>query len=108
MRSALSFSIILYLLFLLMQPCQDVFAADGGNEVGHNTAHAPMPADEENSDACSPFCICSCCSTGLAYYPLIGIEPPARKLPVIEKPAIGHNDPFIGSYQNSIWQPPKA
>ncbi|MBX3244506.1 MAG: hypothetical protein KF685_08635 [Acidobacteria bacterium] len=110
MRAFASSFMILYLLFLLIQPCQDVFAS--GPETASNSAevtsfHSPLPDEEENTDACSPFCICSCCSISMAYYPLTGVEPPSQIMPMIKKPENGHNDPFLGSYQNSIWQPPK-
>lgn len=109
MRKFSSTFIILYLLFLLTQPCQDVFASANTTVKAADEAVAvnlPLPTEEKNVDACSPFCICSCCSISVGYYspfllnPALMTEPP-------EGLVTSYKDPFLGSYHHSIWQPPK-
>jgi len=52
---------IMYMSFL---PCgDDLFADICSAEVAHHHPPGESPDDHEDSDFCSPFCICSCCQT---------------------------------------------
>ena len=72
------------------------------SEFSDHTQHSNDCGD----DNCSPFCICSCCSSGMDY--------PVKQFFQIKRPAlIGDTTPsFIPnsipfSFNSSIWQPPK-
>lgn len=102
----------LYLLALSLVPCGD---GGGGivemiNDV-FEIEHEHMTDHEQhsqgcNDDACSPFCICSCCSTVM--------DSPV-KLPLTLKALVPTPEaqPFFiphilhFSFKYSIWQPPK-
>jgi hypothetical protein len=108
-RKAISFTLSLYMILLLTQPCQDVFALP--QEVGSQTRTVALrnePADSEcESETCSPFCICSCCSLSVincTFTTAVNLETVAT--PDADG-VISYADPYATAYQPSIWQPPK-
>jgi len=105
---AASFSIIVYILFLLSQPCRDAFAAPSINEENEAIAavHAPLLA-EESSDICSPFCICSCCSLTVGYHSTLYMVDPEHVAIAGRKNDLEYKNPVIENFSASIWQPPK-
>jgi len=108
-RKAISFTLTLYVILLLTQPCQDVFALP--HEAGSQTSTVTLrhePADSEcESETCSPFCICSCCSLSVINCTFTT----AVNLETVPTPnaggVISYTDPYATAYQPSIWQPPK-
>jgi hypothetical protein len=104
------FGFIVYLVMLLTQPCQDVFAAvndcAGSDEC---TAHFDDPAGSDPvSDDCSPLCICACCSLSVADHSFpFGIKTVLTVRPLSQK-TIEYQNTHAKTYQTSIWQPPKA
>ena len=104
-----SLFLIVYVLFLSVQPCEDVIAQFDGH--GHRiaaTSHFEERSTHEDSDECSPFCICSCCGMPVASrqtaYVVLGFEPANAG----RTTASIYKDPYQRNFLSSIWQPPKA
>lgn len=107
---AFSFVFIVYIVMLLTQPCQDMLAGfDGGKNSDSAAVRIDQPADpQHSSDDCSPLCFCSCCSLSVAdrANPRISMT----TIATISFSAIPteYDAPVTSTFQNSIWQPPKA
>ena len=104
------FSFIVYIVLLLTQPCQDA-GAMVNNGVAKTTPFSQNDKPYQNdprSDECSPFCICSCCGLSVAEH-----STSLRVTTRIERIAlptifIEYKNSNTTTYQDSIWQPPKA
>lgn len=100
-----------YMLALSLVPCSDgggglVTLVNHFSDVEHSIDADHDHSNDCGDDLCSPFCICSCCSSALD----IPIKLPfqLKSLPPkpIEKPSFFSS--FIPtSFNHSIWQPPK-
>lgn len=104
------FSFIVYLVILLTQPCQDLIAKfDECSKQDTQIAHTEKQSDPfPQSDDCSPFCFCSCCSLSVANRSS-AIAATARIEPVAILTATSeYRSPNTATYHDSIWQPPKA
>ena len=101
------FVIVVYILFLLTQPCQDVLGArpsDGGR------GSASIAADKgecEDENSCSPFCICSCRQAPAGYFSYESAIQPKILTAPSRTPEIGYVCHVPFATLNSIWQPPK-
>ena len=85
-------------------PCTDGANAMGGKGK-QETVKASHPQDSHpKTDACSPFCSCSCCS-GTPIPQVLG------KLTLVKPELVKHYNPlFSSSIQGislAIWQPPQ-
>ena len=107
---AFCFIFIVYIVLLLTQPCQDMIAAfDGGNDPNSAVARVDQPSNPEHpSDDCSPLCFCSCCSLSVADRAVAKIS--VTTIATVSFSAIPteYTSPVTSTFQNSIWQPPKA
>lgn len=105
---AVSFSIIVYILFLLSQPCQDVFAASAtiDSEPVATVGSHQTPGDEQG-EFCSPFCICSCCGLNVGYHSVFMVAEPKRVKTVMLENLLENTYPALSIPSYSIWQPPK-
>ncbi|MFT3744147.1 MAG: hypothetical protein QM785_07625 [Pyrinomonadaceae bacterium] len=105
-----SFVFIVYIVMLLTQPCQDMIAAfDGGNGPNSAVAHVDQPSDPQYStDDCSPLCFCSCCSLSVADRAIAKISVTTIATVTLSESPREYDSPFTSTFQNSIWQPPKA
>ncbi|MFZ1700859.1 MAG: DUF6660 family protein [Pyrinomonadaceae bacterium] len=106
-----SLTLVLFaiLLFLSVQPCEDVFA--GLDSQGHRVAsfaHLEQPAEDGDSDNCSPLCICSCCSMSVVSrsfgFSLFDAPGPIN----FETEVASYRDSYQTNSLSEIWQPPKA
>lgn len=110
--------IIAYLLAIYMFALAFVPCSDGGSglvEIIYHlsgVAHDHPSSDHDHSkncgdDFCSPFCICSCCSSALD----TPTEPAALafyiSLPRYETVPVFTDQHFLPGYHPSIWQPPR-
>jgi hypothetical protein len=108
-RKAISFILTFYVIVLLTQPCQDVFALP--READSQTNVVALTDEPDDSDCedenCSPFCICSCCSLSVIHCTFTN----AVTLEATSNPdadgVIRYTNPYSNAYQSSIWQPPK-
>ncbi|MEK7857253.1 MAG: hypothetical protein AAB288_14270 [Acidobacteriota bacterium] len=104
------FIFIVYIFVLLAQPCQDAFGdLDTSGHKKDAVAHVDRPApSDEHSDECSPFCICSCCGhQTAARFPSASMSMKADHV-LISADISDYTAPSTSTFQNSIWQPPKA
>ena len=107
MRPA-AFVIIVYILFLLMQPCQDIFAAHALSPDEARTLEVSVgDLDAEAEEECSPFCICSCRTVPAAEYSTSFISQPKEITPIHRKNPVYYTNPQTKSFAATIWQPPK-
>ncbi len=101
--------LLLALLFstLAFTPCADMHAESVAAEVGHfddNASDDPC----ENTDHCTPFCVCSCCGAlSVQLVAPVQLElyvslPKPRQRAMFEPNIIGSNFPA------KAWQPPRA
>lgn len=91
-----------YLLVLMVLPCNDVHAQ---TLLTSKMQFSQVQNGEHHEDFCTPFCICSCCTTPIiiqsnTYFEVSYFENFQTKVPVFYK-SITSN--FFGS----IWQPPQ-
>lgn len=92
-----------YLLILMVLPCNDAHAQSG---TILETQFAQLQNDQHHEDFCTPFCICSCCTTPI----------------ILAQAAIIFEVSYFENYQSqttsfyksitsaffgSIWQPPQ-
>ncbi len=105
------FSVIfsMYILVLSCLPCGDVDdckVADNDKVSFSKTSHSEH---QEDTETCSPFCICACCGTNIAYNFFFST-------PISEKQTTQYsqklnivytNDSFSSNFYGNIWQPPK-
>ncbi|MBP9664013.1 MAG: hypothetical protein KBD94_05285 [Pyrinomonadaceae bacterium] len=109
MRIASLFFIV-YTFILVTQPCQDIAsllsACDGeGTRIAHVEGE---PDTRSDADLCSPFCICSCCSLPVSEARLAMTVTVRTTLAPVAAQATDYENAATYSFQNSIWQPPKA
>lgn len=91
-----------YLLILMVLPCNDAHAQ---TETIFQTQSSQVSQDEHHEDFCTPFCICSCCTT-----PII-----VQSMTVFEVSYFDNHFSKISSFYKSItsnffgsiWQPPQ-
>jgi hypothetical protein len=109
-RKLTAIGLIIYVLILLTQPCQDVFA--GKAEFDRSTTLSALIEKDADNDCgpetCSPFCICSCCSLSLAYQVFttsINADPAVHARTDTTN---SYRKPYDLNFQTNIWQPPKA
>ena len=99
----------IYILFLSLQPCEEL-KANVELRVNKTTRQTQMRAAEkasQESDDCSPFCICSCCHFSTAYQFRTFTVTGKLTTTEILSPKYSYQNPYSKAYKNSIWQPPK-
>jgi hypothetical protein len=93
----------MYIFCLSAIPCGD---KENCNEFSETHATRSNDQDSHSDEACSPFCLCSCC--GCAGFQ-IAYSPEFEK-PLIspkENEVLPYASNFTSIYIASIWQPPK-
>jgi hypothetical protein len=92
-------------LILSCMPCQDDIVIKSGKSTIELAKSSQNQQDNHKKDACSPFCTCSCCYSGVNFTfssPVIG------KIEVIaEKIEVYYITSVIRSMSSPVWQPPK-
>jgi hypothetical protein len=106
------FSVIfsLYIILLACLPCGDASdctkVTDTNQFSFYQTEHSGHTDDAET---CSPFCICACCGTNIAFsfqFPVVAPDAECSFRP--EKATIAYqNEAWISNFYGNIWQPPK-
>ncbi|MCB9287858.1 MAG: hypothetical protein H6560_11125 [Lewinellaceae bacterium] len=109
MRSATSTILAIYLLTLAFLPCADnaqvcVAEASGQPVEITNLAGGIHHHSSEESDHCSPLCICSCCGT----FVVLGLKPapPVQRIAAIEEEPLLPVNRIADSYLSSVFRPP--
>lgn len=101
----ISVVLIVYILFLLTQPCQDVFAAP--KNINSSADIQQTEHEEKEADECSPFCICSCCSLSVGYHSLTSVLEPNPVISIHRTNSTEYCEPHLNNFSDAIWQPPK-
>lgn len=91
----------IYVLGLSLMTCTDGMVKDDCALTTH--FHAAQDSQHGEDEACSPFCVCSCCSnvvvTTIAY--TFTLSPVIGERSVLPAPR------FTSAERASVWQPPK-
>ncbi|TPD65707.1 DUF6660 family protein [Flavobacterium microcysteis] len=102
-RHFLTSFLSVYLLVLMILPCNDVHAQP--QTVSH-TQISQLENEQHHEDFCTPFCICACCTTPIIIHSAIVFDMAPHfdnsytKTPSFYKPV-------TSSFFGSIWQPPQ-
>ncbi len=108
--------IIVYILSIHMIALSLIPCGDGGGDIVEiakhffEIEHTHSTDHKEHSkgcgdDTCSPFCICSCCSSGIDYPKNSSLQ--LKPLSLLVKTIPSFISTFLpSSYNNAIWQPP--
>jgi hypothetical protein len=102
-----AFIAVVYIVFLLTQPCADVFAMHAERETRPVMQAVTLDECEESGEACSPFCVCSCCSVPASYQHFSVSKGSQRIAAVSSASNFDYTNPFTASFHASVWQPPK-
>jgi len=102
-RQILTLLLSVYLLALMALPCND-----DHSHTSVTTENQIAQADNHHDDidACSPFCVCACCTTPIMVQQLISFD----SLPFItpyNREVTSFYAPVTATYSGSIWQPPQ-
>ena len=103
-----AFIIVVYILVLLTQPCQDVLGAPPSvsGEVGISQG-AEDEDCEEGDDGCSPFCICSCRQAPAGYFSIETEPAMTISVKAEHSSELEYECRIPSASLTSIWQPPK-
>ena len=92
-----------YLLVLMVLPCNDAHAT---TEIFSKTHFSQVTQDEHHEDFCTPFCICSCCTT-----PIIVAQPAiifeVSYFENFQTQTTSFYKSITSNFYGSIWQPPQ-
>ena len=64
---------------------------------------------QEDSETCSPFCICACCGTTMVssfLFPTL-ISETSHQVVTEKGDNLAYHNSFISDFYGNIWQPPK-
>lgn len=101
------FIFIIHVVALLSVPCDDFFP-DVPNNQSQIAMFDTSNDTETQSDDCSPLCICSCCGQSVASPVLnFGVTTEIENVAIITT-LTEYAAPVTTTYNNSVWQPPKA
>jgi len=94
-----------YILTLSCFPCGDVRECNDSVEL--EISAASDHADHTHtSEACTPFCTCSCCAASTFFqYPAAAVNPPKVTFASLKFPGYEVSD--LSEISFAIWQPPK-
>lgn len=101
--------VLLMTVGLSLAPCDDAFAfsADKGTIASVANSDEP-PSSEEDSDDCSPFCICACCVHTVASCDATMTVTAAHLAATIAGTPFQHHPTRINAHLSAVWQPPKS
>ncbi|WP_366086037.1 DUF6660 family protein [Hydrotalea sp.] len=94
----------IFLLYLSCLPCGDRGEYNVKNlaKISESTNHH---GHKHSSDACTPFCNCSCCAASAFHSPLLKVQTDKVYFQSVKFPL--HNEDCNTEVFYSIWQPPK-
>lgn len=99
-------STILSIMFLLLSflPCADMEA----NDFSQTLVEKSSSEHNQDYDACSPFCICNCCSSHVFAFDttICSLDLDIIKK-TIENKIPEYKSIFASNFFGSIWQPPQ-
>lgn len=105
----------IYIIVLAAYPCADKHI-DGTTNASHSLAHSHVHSQtheqhnhspEDETDLCSPFCICNCCGQSvLSYVPTVVFNF-HNSIEEIETLNSIYKSNLYANFFSSIWQPPQ-
>ncbi len=96
-----------YILLLSLAPCEE-FAVKAELRFDKVSEQIQIQTtDEETSDDCSPFCICSCCHFSTVYQFKTFAVTNKITISAILKLENLYQNPYAQDFKTSVWQPPK-
>ena len=100
----LAFILSIYLLALNLAPCEDNIVLDGEVKTEISQAVGDEHQHQE-SDLCSPFCICQCCQISITHFIIPNIK---FDLAYISTQDFFYLNGSEKDFTSSILQPPRA
>jgi hypothetical protein len=94
----------MYVLYMVSLPCVDE-AIDNSKTFTELATTHHHHHDPGQADACSPFCVCACCSVTVDLSVFVFVSNPVRN---IQSKLVPYYKENVSSYFHSIWQPPKV
>lgn len=92
-----------YILAISAIPCSDGFNECESTQATHETHNH----GNDQTDQCSPFCVCACCGT-VVTLKMFRVSTQVAKLPIKEKQKFPVKEfDFTSNFYKNIWQPPK-
>lgn len=104
MKNFLGYIMAFMVLAFSLLPCADGAPAVEGKASHELVKKMPQHSDGDNNDACSPFCICSCC-TGFSITAKLLV--PFTITPFVETAFTFYIPDRLYSIAFPIWQPPQ-
>ena len=99
-----AFIMALIVLALSVMPCMEGGFANNGS-AKTEISKAGNQKEHGNSDDCSPFCSCSCCS-GVVFFQAFSFNYLDKPVFLAKKYSV-YKPSFYSDISFSIWQPPK-
>jgi len=94
------------MLVLSSLPCGDTDECNENNPAPIATKASSHDRHDDDTENCTPFCICACCATAIIYQPLAAFKISAKLFPTIYNPA--PETDYVSQVSVAIWQPPKV
>lgn len=101
LKKALSIFFCFYFIALMAKPCADKGDCNEFNQIKTSQSEHQK---EHSDEICTPFCVCSCCSTNVL---VTDYSCALINLTLINAIYKAQEDSKISSIIISIWQPPK-
>jgi hypothetical protein len=101
----LALILALYVLLLPCVPCMDMDECTGDSAT--ETSSSSTNHDNDENEACNPFCSCACC--GQVFYPNLQPGKTAAYKPLIDLKyqSLYTCNALSSDFYGNIWQPPK-
>jgi hypothetical protein len=99
----LSLIFSIYILYLVSVPCVDD-PLHICSKISEQTSDQAPISHPDHADACSPFCVCSCCNVMVTISPVTIINQPYFSF---QRSLVPESSTFISSFSLTFWQPPK-
>jgi hypothetical protein len=88
-------------------PCADMEVNSAAHSSIEFASNQDNHSHDKQSDLCSPFCTCNCCSAQvLTYFPVSAINFSVVTT-IIKAPLPAYKSIFASNFFGSIWQPPQ-
>lgn len=106
MRLFIVYILGIHILALSIMPCSDAYNECQNNTTTQEALQSHNHKNDQN-DICSPFCICTCCSSIVnPKFTSLSIRSPKFSIASTIKFPI-QDFSLISNYYGNIWQPPK-
>jgi len=98
------FIVTCIMLYMSCIPCGDMQDCTGKEKTSITAANGQQH-ERHQSEACTPFCVCSCCSASVLHFPIAKMQLANTRTNSLKFPLF--NVAFDTEVHSSIWQPPQ-